>query len=115
MPTSCKTHEECRKTVCFLCMKKCDRELTEFMISRVQKILGQRLDFDDERLPKGVCTNCRVKLGKKDAGDTTVSVPALYNFNTIIINPLTRTSTLCGCLICHIGKSRPLTEKHPVS
>ena len=65
MPNQAKTHEDNRKTVCFLCMNKANRQLTDFMIKRSQEILGQRINFEDQRVPIGICENCRVSLRRK--------------------------------------------------
>ena len=40
-------------------------------------------------------------------------LPPFYNFSTIVIKPLKRTSCACDCLICQIGKLK-LNEKHPL-
>ena len=62
MPNKARTHEDCRKTVCFLCMRKCDRELTDFMIALVLKLVKSDLKFEDERVPRGICNTCHILL-----------------------------------------------------
>ncbi|XP_065673024.1 uncharacterized protein LOC136090361 [Hydra vulgaris] len=114
MPNKAKTHEECRKSVCFLCMRKGDRELNDFIIGRIHKLLKTDIDFADERVPQAICNACRTLLQKRDAGDMSVSLPAIYNFSAIIVKPLTRTSGPCDCLICQITKLK-LNQKHPLA
>ena len=48
MPTFAKTHEECRKPVCAICMKKGDQELTENYKSKILQQIQKDLDFNDE-------------------------------------------------------------------
>jgi hypothetical protein len=113
MPNHAKTHEECRKTVSFLCMKKGHRELTDFMIGRILKLVKSDLNFDDERVPRGICNTCRLLLQKRDSGETSNELPPLFNYFSILIKPNTRTSTTCACLICQTGKCKGF-EKHPL-
>jgi hypothetical protein len=114
MPNKSKNHEDCRKTVCFLCMQKSDRELTQFMIERVHKIVKSDLDFDNDKTPRGVCASCRVLLQKRDKGDSSIVLPSLFNFDAIKTKPSTRMSFVCDCLICKIGKLK-LNETHPLA
>jgi hypothetical protein len=114
MPNKPKNHEECRKTVCFLCMRKGDREINDFIIGRIHKLVKSDINFADERVPRALCNSCRTLLQKRDAGDLKVTLPAVYNFSTIVVKPLIRTSSSCDCLICQIGKLRPY-EKHPLA
>ena len=104
MPNQAKTHEDNRKTVCFLCMNKANRQLTDFMIKRSQEILGQRTNFEDQRVPIGICENCRVSLRRKDEGRD-VQLPSLPDYQNIKIRPATRESA-CDCLICSVGKAK---------
>ena len=62
MPNIAIDHEDCRKTVCFMCMKKATRELTQFQPDRVKKIFEENLDFLDPRVPRGICSVCRITL-----------------------------------------------------
>ncbi len=114
MPNKGKNHEDCRKSVCFLCMRKGDRELNEFIIGRIHKLVKSDINFSDERVPLAICNTCRALLQKRDAGDVSVSLPAVYNFSTIVVKPITRTSGPCDCLICQIGKMK-LNQKHPLA
>ena len=113
MPNEARTQEDFRKTVCFLCMRKCDRELTDFMIARVLKLVKSDLKFEDERVPRGVCNTCRILLQKRDNGDLNSPLPPLYNFYSIVIKPLTRTANRCECLICQISRLN-LNQQHPI-
>ena len=113
MPNIARTHENCRKTVCFLCMGKWHRELTDFMIARVLKLVKSDLKFEDERVPRGICNTCRILLQKRDNGDLKSPLPPLYNFDSIVIKPLTRTANRCECLICQISRLN-LNQQHPI-
>jgi hypothetical protein len=78
------------------------------------QIVENDIDFADERVPQAICNACRTLLQKRDAGDMSVSLPAIYNFSAIIVKPLTRTSGPCDCLICQIAKLK-LNQKHPLA
>ena len=110
MPSKVRTHEDCRKTVCFLCMRKCDRELADLMIVRVLKLVKSDLKFEDER---GICNTCHILLQKRDNGDLNSPLPPLYNFDSIVIKPLSRTANRCECLICQISRLN-LNQQHPI-
>ena len=113
MPTFAKTHEECRKSVCVICMKKGDQELTENYKSKILQQIQKDLDFNDERVPSATCISCRSQIGKLCDGKTTV-VQKLHDFETILIKPATRFSNVCKCLLCQIAKLKG-KEKHPFS
>ena len=104
MPNTAKNHQDCRKTVCFLCFSKCQRELTPFLKEKCQTILNERIDFSNDKVPLGICEKCRSCLRRKDSGEH-INLPSLYNFETIKIRPQTR-DTQCDCLICSVGKLR---------
>ena len=109
MPNNPKTHEECRRTVCFLCMKKCDRQVTEFMKERIKALFKQEIDFNDPKVPSGICNSCRTNLQKRDSGQINAELPQLYDFQAIKI---VRRTTDCSCLICQIGRSK-FNHTHP--
>lgn len=79
-----------RAKVCFLCFKK-NRNVVNLIeggkiFSRVQNCVENKINFEDERVPKGICSNCRklvllVEKGKKTIED----LPKLYDYNKIII------------------------------
>lgn len=106
MPNFAKSHSDCLKSVCFLCMKKSDRELTDFMKARINNIFKEAIDFCDEKIPTGVCNTCRLKLQKIDDGSYMGPIPQLFNFQSITVKPGTRSSTPCLCLICQIAKTK---------
>ena len=81
MPNNTKYHEDCGKTVCLLCMKKATRELTEFQAERIKKIYEANFDFQDTRVPRGICQACRKALCRKNEGKD-VELPFLINFST---------------------------------
>ena len=83
------------------------------MIGRILRLVKQDLNFDDERVPRGICNTCRLLLQKRDSEEITNGLPPLFNFFTTLIKPITRTSTTCVCLICQIGKCKGF-EKHPL-
>ena len=61
MPNRPKTHDDCRKTVCVICMKKCDRELSDAAKEKVLHFIQKGLNFLDERVSLGICVDCYFK------------------------------------------------------
>ena len=111
MPNKAKDHEDCRKTVCFICMKKATRELTQFQADRVKKIFEENLNFLDQSVPRDLCSACRITLLRKEQGKD-VELPSLFNFKSINVRMATRDQEY-HCIICQIGHSK-LNEKSPL-
>ncbi|XP_047125707.1 uncharacterized protein LOC124807639 isoform X2 [Hydra vulgaris] len=111
MPNSARNHDENRKVVCLLCLKKANRQLTTFLHEKIQQVYRQQINFEDVRVPQGLCKTSRTALRKRYEGHPG-ELPALFDFETIIVKPLTRGNP-CECLICCIGWLK-LTEKHPL-
>ena len=59
MPTFFKDHDNCRRTVCVICMKKSDREISKHFISEIHCLILSDVNFQDERVPLGICVTCR--------------------------------------------------------
>ena len=66
MPTFAKTHDECRKSVCIICMKKVDQELSVFYIEKIHQYIQKDVNFQDDRVPFATSITCRSQLGKLD-------------------------------------------------
>ena len=58
MPTHARAHEDNRKIVCLICLRKCSRQLTAFMWERISKIYGITFDETDPRIPQGILSSC---------------------------------------------------------
>ena len=52
-----KTHDDCRKTVCAICMKKSDRELSDVAKEKILHFIQKDLNFFKERAPLGIFVN----------------------------------------------------------
>ena len=57
MPNSVRSHEDNRKVACFLSLQKRDRQLTTFIIEKVQAVLDTPIDFSDSRFSKEYVRN----------------------------------------------------------
>jgi hypothetical protein len=114
-----KNHEENRKSVCCVCMKKSNDVLTKTVIERIQKYFQQDIDFKDSRVPSGICTACRMNLATVSNEGLEKSATPLYNFSSIILPIFLRSSpSSCTCTICKIARSFPtnnLGNLHPLS
>ena len=94
-----KSLEDWRKTVCFLCLKKCDQQVTHFMKQRMNKYFHQKVVFNDKRDPLGICNSCKSELQKRDNGQKEGELLKLFDFQTIRIK---RRSSDCNCTSCQI-------------
>ena len=117
-PKKFATHHENLYKVCILCFKKCNGDkLTDLIKGRIFQIKQPTLSFEDERMPKVICSCCRRKLpqvleGKISSGDL-----PFYDFSQISLRQETREFDLstiyCNCLICDTARqmgARPKTN-----
>ena len=49
IPNSAKAHEDCRRTVCIICMKKADRELAGTQMAKIQQVIQKHINFKEHR------------------------------------------------------------------
>ena len=89
MPNSARNHDENRKVVCLVCLKKANENLTMFLEEKIQIVYGQEIKFDDTRVPQGICETCRTTL-KKRYEDHQVELPQFYQFERINVKTPTR-------------------------
>ena len=112
MPNFAKNHCQSRKCVCILCMKKSRETITPGAKKRIRGLISEEIDFDDVRVPQGICTSCRMSLIKRD------SAIQLFDFSSIFVPHFTRSSPLsCNCTICKIARSSSKnmkTSRHPL-
>ena len=112
-----RNHLQSRKAVCILCFRKSNGTLSSTVKRRIQSFLNQDLDFDDHRVPSGICTTCRVSLVRKEK-DGSVSLPKLHDFSKVFVPRFLRSSPfLCNCMLCKVARSSSLNSKsaaHPL-
>lgn len=105
MPKS-RNHEESRRNVCLLCMTKSKdmRLLNDTLRETVSQYCLTGYDLmNDERLPLGICANCRTILYNYRKGDFTRKIE-MYDYSKIGQQPkMTRTQPECKCLVCEIS------------
>ena len=76
MPNHSRAHDENRKILCILCMKK-DKDhriLCSQMAEMIKNYLIDGLNPDDKRLPHVICTTCRNILLEYKKGDFTCTI-----------------------------------------
>ena len=111
MPNKKRTHEECRSSVCLLCLRKGDR-----VISQEQRHLIQThvyLDYSrfQNVLPGSLCSTCRLKL-QSQGSTKPARLPPSLNFEQMAqdlsaLGPETRSGAReCNCKLCLISSSR---------
>ena len=107
MPNTARNHEESRKAVCLLCLKKTTSELTATVIDRIKLFVCSNLNFEDSRVPAGICSTCRKALQEKQSdSESKRKLPDLFDFSKIKIPVTLRSSSVpCTCTICQIARS----------
>ena len=101
MPNAKKTHDECRRNVCFFCLMKSDRQLNSGIIEFVRTLVPN-YDRIKEYLPAGYCRNCSSKRSRN------IELPS-QNYNQIY-SVLSKVKDLrsshCTCFICEISRAK---------
>ena len=65
MPKKVLNHEDCRSKLCIICMEKKSCRPPSSAVRELIIIRHPSLEFDDPRLPNGICTNCRINLQRQ--------------------------------------------------
>ena len=100
-------HNECRKNVCIICIRKASRILSETEANFIRSHLREDFQINDPDFPCGVCGGCRLKLySKMKDHSSTVTVEPFIPDRSIKLR-----STKCECLICSVATADCLTKK----
>ena len=97
-----RIYEESRK-VCFLCMKKANRELTDTFKQNTLEVLQVSIDFSDTRVPFEICFGCLTALWKASKGEK-LNLPCLFNFKGVKPTKISWETNFCECLICETAR-----------
>lgn len=111
MPKLAATHNENRKRVCILCLKKVCR----FGCTEVRKIIGDgkvesyinelfKYNSSHEWLPSGICTSCLRKLHRSRNNGEKMAIPDLSEFENTKEN-IEPNDRNCQCKICRIARA----------
>ena len=106
-------HEELRKIVCICCMRKGDRCISQTALTRLKVYFISNLDLSDSRFPCGICNTCRRILQKLEDGNYGQDLPEVFDFSTIQVKRVTKSSPVCDCLLCTIAKAKKPSD-HPL-
>ena len=74
-----RSHDKNRNFVCFLCLKKADRELAAFTKQKAVEVLKKEIHFNNSRVQLGICYECRSSLRKVSEGEK-ANRPHLFGF-----------------------------------
>ena len=117
-PKYFETHNENRKKVCAPCGSKISntrgkiklRTINERECRLIQLYLDEKFDTENERYPIGLCSTCRVYLGKAEKG-LKCKFQIMPKYGNIIIPKSTRKkdNPKYNCFICL--KARDKTRK----
>ena len=120
-PTKPADHENCRGKVCLICLRKSDRQVNPDQIETIRNNsdMFKKVQPWDERVPKGICIGCVTDLSllkNPKKPNPVLKIPNDFCFSKeVVVPPKTRSNsgdTACSCLICKIGKTKPILP-HP--
>lgn len=104
-----RSHEECRKAVCVLCMSKSKvmQNVTECIEKTIKKYFIPTFDRNDSNFPLSVCGACKFAVA-----DTKKQNCVKKNINLFDYTQMKRTRILtvrnpvCCCTICNVAHSK---------
>ena len=97
-----------RPKLCVVCLGKSKQNLTPNLIEQLKQFtsLFDNISPYDERVPSGICENCRNVLRDKAKGkgqNKQFKIPPDFCFTSIIINVSESNSELtCDCYLCTV-------------
>lgn len=108
-PKKFASHDENLYKICLLCCRKCNgQKLTDNLKTKLLQVKAPTLSFEDERMPKVICTSCRLMLPNIQAGKRSVTDLPSFDFSKISLKSKTRgtdpSSVPCTCMICDIAR-----------
>ena len=64
MPNKPKTHQEVRKEICIVCVRKIPnvRKIQPNLVSLIKQHVYNGYTVENDALPSGICTACRLTL-----------------------------------------------------
>lgn len=114
-------HEVNRSKVCAMCGSKIvfgSQSQSKFIISKnveslIKKLFNENFDVMDSRVPKSICTSCKVGLYERNRGNVSRNLPRMPDY---LGRDLTNRTCdhdgqhLCCCYICRTGRSKAHTQ-----
>lgn len=119
MPHQARNHQESRKKVCLLCMRKSNEVISPSLQQKIIQKTSETFDFNDPRVPLGICSSCRLSFSSRlKSSLTEQSNLVLIDFNSISVPRFHRSSPIsCNCLICKVARTNSKNGKgsaHPL-
>ena len=121
-PPKFKTHSDCRPHVCLFCFEKSVIDLRNYTkyLEVIKNHVIENYDPTDVRLPCGVCSSHRTYINtlhrKYELGSEVTFTPTLdiaqLSYFLDESKKLSRSSSLCLCLICEVAKAPGLMVKN---
>ena len=107
MPQKTPCHEDYLQRVCLLCMQKFKRmrELSVTLYKLIEDNIVNGLCRHDKRLPKVICNTCYNVVMDTKTGTFTRKIE-VFDYSKLSVRPVTRSSPICECLVCQIGKCK---------
>ena len=110
-------HEDARKRVCILCFRKtgqheCLESATQLVRDRIHEHAISNVDLSDSRVPTGLCSSCKAKLGnvQTQGRKPTFDLELLNTYLSEQKRISPRRAT-CECVVCDIGNANGFQAK----
>lgn len=102
-----RTHEECRKSVCVICMGKTKnmQNITDCLSKIIKNDFLPHFDLNNINFPLAICGTCRLAITK----NKNHSKNGIKMFDYAIFKPAraqTRNSATCTCTICEVAQAK---------
>ncbi len=110
-PTRAASHADNRQKVCLVCFAKGSslKLIGATTLNRIQQYFMPDYDLEDERFPTALCARCRTLLFDVEAGTRSPdALPNAFDFSSIRVTCLTRSTPLCECELCDIARANPV-------
>ena len=119
-PKNMSGHDLARFSLCIVCLKHSDRNLSDGNIEKIKKFstILDIMEANDPRLPTEICNTCNRDLNDKEHGNSrSLKLPPNFNYERDVIIPRTRSesNSSCNCKLCQIySKKKSLNYIHTV-
>ncbi|PAA58256.1 hypothetical protein BOX15_Mlig012838g9 [Macrostomum lignano] len=109
MPNAKKSHEECRESLCLLCLRKASRSIWSVANFSAEDLVPNFASVQ-HILPTGLCDGCR-RIISSLSGPAPRELPPRLNYEQMVADlqslpPSTRNNPHCSCELCELARSK---------
>ena len=107
MPHHARNHNQHRRRICIICMRRGDTRITDIVLDRIHIYIKglEKYDPNNPRYPNAICASCRSLLAKVANGKKHPSVLPVAIDYEVAIKYFLEFSTKCMCYICQNSRT----------